>query len=242
MNLMVIYIYKYINIQGWYPRKLLIAIPFILCGLRFMLGWTFGRKHYKHEDHRWNLWRERWNSGEGVLGLKSEQINFFFFYHAQSLTNVFVLSLPLTLMYNNSGDKYFHFLEIIGIVIWTLSFFLENLADVQLSKFRMSKSPGVMNKGLWKYSRHPNYFFEWMIWVSYVIMSIPSITEQWQIVAICFLPIVAYYFLVHFTGVPITEKASLKKRGEVYRQYQENTNMFFPWFPKNNKLETLKQS
>ena len=61
-------------------KKLLIVIPYLLCGLRFMKFWIIDRQHHKYEDARWNLWRERWKNGKGTFGIKSVAVNFFFFY------------------------------------------------------------------------------------------------------------------------------------------------------------------
>ncbi len=219
--------------EGYLIRKLLIFIPYLIAGFRFIYGWMFMRKNYKHEDARWNLWRERWRKGEGFLSIKNIHFNFFFFYHSQSLTNAIFMSLPLVLICNNENSHIF-FLEYLGIFIWVISFILENIADYQLGDFKRNKKnkDRVMQTGLWKYSRNPNYFFEFLLWVAYSIMTIPSITETWQYIIIGLLPLVAYIFLVHFTGVPMCEKQSLLTRGNSYKEYQEKTNMFFPWFPK----------
>lgn len=215
------------NFLGWTGRKLLITIPYLICGLRFMYGWIVGRKHYKHEDGRWNLWRERWRKGEGLFGIKSEAINFFFFYHAQSLANIFFFSVPLILMTRNE-EKGFYPLELVGIFIWIASFILENTADFQLAKFKSKNRNEVMCSGLWKYSRHPNYFFEFMLWAAYCLMTFTSTRNSLDLALLSMVPIIGYYFLVHFTGVPMCEEASLRRRGEKYRKYQETTPMFFP--------------
>ncbi len=171
------------------------------------MGWIFGRKHYKREDHRWELWRERWRNGEGFLGIRNVALNFFFFYHAQSAFNALVLSLPMMLMCFNKSSG-LQWLEIAGLAVWIISFLLENVADKQLTSFKLSKNKkaGVMKEGLWRYSRHPNYFFEWMLYNAYLLMTIPSVTHSWQYAILFFLPGTAYYFLIHFTGTYIKSK------------------------------------
>jgi steroid 5-alpha reductase family enzyme len=198
-----------------------------------MVGWAIGRNHWKKEDRRWEGWREKWRGGEGFFGITSVPVNFFFFYHAQSMSNVLFMSVPLFLMCNNNDPK-IHFFEVLGFLIWCTAFYLENKADVQLTRFKMNKENRgkTMNQGLWAYSRHPNYFFEWCLWVSYMVMALPSAHQTWHYILLGFLPYLAYFFLVHFTGVPMAEKCSLKNRGEEYKKYQETTNMFFPWFPR----------
>jgi len=205
-----------------------------------MVGWTLGRKHYKHEDRRWNLWREHWTNGDGLLGIRNVHINFFVFYQMQALSNVWVFSLPLILMCNNTEETLYK-TEILGLIIWAISFYLENVADIQLSKFQLKNKGNincVMDKGLWRYSRHSNYFFEWMIWNSYALMTFYSINSQWQYAILILMPAVAFYFLVFYTGVPMAEKNSLKRRGEIYRKYQENTSMFIPWFSGDNSFKS----
>jgi len=234
--------YFFLASKGFTLRKILICTLIIFAGLRFMYGWYFKRKHWVHEDPRWDLWRERWRKGEGWLGLRSVPLNFFFFYHLQSLSNALVFSFPLFLACNNPTQSIYP-IEYFSVILWLVSFFLENVADFQLAKFKakqakllkegLIKTPGVCKEGLWKFSRHPNYFFEFMIWCSYSLFSLPSITEAWQYIPVAFQPYLAYYFLVHFTGAWMAEQSSLKKRGEEYRKYISSTNMIFPWFPKS---------
>ena len=218
-------------------RTYLITIPFILAGLRFMFGWSFGRKHHLKEDRRWNLWRKRWSDGQGWFGIKSIGLNFFFFYHAQSLFNCFFMSIPLILMTKNNSPINWN--EYAGLALWFISFAIENISDVQLSKFKLKNknSPvlGVCKEGLWYYSRHPNYFGEFLISVSYFLMSISSARNNYEILMLALMVFFAYYFLVHFTGVWISEQGSVGRRGQEYIDYQNTTNIIIPWFPKNLK-------
>jgi steroid 5-alpha reductase family enzyme len=125
---------------------------------------------------------------------------------------------------------------------------LENVADVQLGEFAKAaykaKKSGdekliakyqVMNKGLWRYSRHPNYFGEFLLWVGYAVYNLGTYSRAWEYANAIALPIVAYYYLVHFTGAWMAEQASVKKRGEAYVRYQKETNMFFPGPPRVSK-------
>ncbi len=145
----------------------------------------------------------KWRNGEGVFGITNVHFNFYFFYHKQSLANVWIFSLPLILMCNNPEPTLYKS-EIVGIVFWFISFSLENVADNQFSSFKIKNrgnKNSVMDQGLWRYSRHPNYFFEWMIWNSYSLMTFFSINVTWQ-----------YLILLL-----------------IYRRYQEKTNIFFPF-------------
>ena len=101
----------------------------------------------------------------------------------------------------------------------------------QLQGFK--KDPANRGKtcraGLWSYSRHPNYFFEWLIWVSFFIFA--SASPYGWISIVC--PVLIFYFLFKVSGIPATEAQALRTKGDDYRDYQRTTSAFFPWFPKN---------
>ncbi|MEE4251527.1 MAG: DUF1295 domain-containing protein, partial [Alcanivoracaceae bacterium] len=82
---------------------------------------------------------------------------------------------------------------------------------------------------LWRYSRHPNYFFEWLHWFSYPLMAIGADGAQWLWLA----PLMMFLFLWFVTGIPYTERQALKSRGDDYRDYQRSTSVFIPWRPKS---------
>jgi steroid 5-alpha reductase family enzyme len=114
--------------------------------------------------------------------------------------------------------------------VWIISVGGEWLADRQLARFRQdpSNKGKVCRQGLWRYSRHPNYFFEWVHWWAYVLIGIGG---PWGWLTL-FGPAVMLVFLLKITGVPPTEKRALQSRGEAYREYQRTTSVFFPWPPK----------
>ena len=91
----------------------------------------------------------------------------------------------------------------------------------------------ICDVGLWRYSRHPNYFFEWLHWFAYVLLAIGS-PIAWLAWA---GPLVMYVFLRWISGIPYTEAQALRTRGEDYRDYQRTTPMLFPWFPKSRAEE-----
>ena len=107
----------------------------------------------------------------------------------------------------------------------------EALADAQLRAFRRdSANKGqVCDVGLWRWSRHPNYFFEWFCWLAYPVMAI-SADYPWGWAALL-APAFMYWILVHVTGIPPLEEQMLRSRGERYREYQSRTSAFFPLPP-----------
>ena len=102
----------------------------------------------------------------------------------------------------------------------------------QLAAFRAQPSNRgrTCRSGLWRYSRHPNYFFEWLHWFAYVALAVGSPVSwlAWS------GPVVMYLFLRYISGIPFTEANALRSRGDDYREYQRTTPMLFPWFPRKS--------
>ncbi len=117
----------------------------------------------------------------------------------------------------------------LGIAIWVTAILGEVIADRQLNRFRRDpRNRGkVCKDGLWRYSRHPNYFFEWLHWWAYVSIGLGS---DWWWVTIAGVAVM-YVFLTRITGIPYTERQAIRSRGDAYRRYQETTNEFFPFPP-----------
>ncbi|WP_158886479.1 DUF1295 domain-containing protein [Rhodanobacter sp. L36] len=178
--------------------------------------WT--RVRGEPEDGRYQNLRAHWNGS---------QANFFFFFQFQALL-IALFALPF-LAVSRSTDG-LNAWTISAVVIWLISVIGESLADRQLARFRNDPSNHgrTCREGLWRYSRHPNYFFEWVHWFAYVCLAhgSPIAWLAWS------GPLVMYVFLRWISGIPFTEKQALRSRGNDYREYQRNTSMLFPWFPK----------
>ena len=119
----------------------------------------------------------------------------------------------------------------IGAIILLLGIAGEALADAQLKRFREdpANKGRVCDAGLWRWSRHPNYFFEWFGWLAYPVIGL-SVDYPWGL-ATLLAPIFMYWILVHVTGIPPLEAQMLRSRGERYRDYQLRTSRFFPLPP-----------
>jgi steroid 5-alpha reductase family enzyme len=117
-----------------------------------------------------------------------------------------------------------------GIAVWVASIAGESIADRQLARFRADPAHRgrTCRAGLWRYSRHPNYFFEWLHWFTYVALAVGSPLPWLSLAG----PIVMYVFLRWVSGIPFTEAQALRTRGEDYRRYQQSTPLLFPWFPR----------
>lgn len=163
------------------------------------------------------------------------QRKLFEFYQYQAFGAV-LFSLPMLMAASNPSPL--GFVDALGIAIWLLAAGGESLADRQLSAFRkQAQNRGaVCQSGLWKYSRHPNYFFEWLHWWAYVAFAWQVPWGGWQGGLSLLGPIAMYYFINFVTGIPPTESQALQSRGDAYRRYQETTSSFFPWLPKKESL------
>jgi len=229
-------LYYLLTGPGVFCHRFLLCGVYLVCGFRFMIGWLIGRNHWKREDHRWEHWRLYWANGNGVLGINSEWFNFFCFYHCQSLTNIVFMSVPLHIA-ATSTTLHLTACEYLGLGVWIFGFVFENLADHQLGQYKIAAakakkqglySSPVMDQGLWRYSRHPNYFGEFLVWISYSIMTFTQTDSMIFKILLLLLPAVAYYYLVYFTGAWMAEKVSLAKRGKPYADYQKRTSILFP--------------
>lgn len=159
---------------------------------------------------------------------------------AQGFANITVLALPGFMMALNTSDVISSW-EIAGIALWVSAYLFESTADVQKLKFMLKKQGDVCNVGLWRYSRHPNYFAEWLVWTSVVIAAVPSWLSLYSAesltvwiglgIGAVMASVMLYITLVYLTGAIPTEYYSVQKRPG-YKLYQQQTNRFFPWFPK----------
>jgi steroid 5-alpha reductase family enzyme len=213
---------------GYPPKKWLLAAMFCLHGTR--LAWHLARRILGHpEEGRYVQLRRDWGTG----GRASMNFKFLLFFEFQALLNVF-LSLPL-LIVALDPDASWHALEIAGAAIFFVALSGETSADAQLARFKRDPANrgGVCDVGLWHYSRHPNYFFEWLIWVGYALFAVAS-PYGWIALG---CPVLMLHFLINVTGLKATEEQALRTKGERYRRYQARTSAFIPWFPKHPARE-----
>ena len=119
----------------------------------------------------------------------------------------------------------------LALCVWLVSIGGESLADRQLARWRSDplNKGRTCRAGLWRYSRHPNYFFEWVHWWAYVFLAIET---PWGWLALLG-PLLMFLFLFRFTGIPYTEAQALRSRGPDYADYQRTTSVFFPWIPRH---------
>jgi len=152
---------------------------------------------------------------------------FFVLFQLQAFA-VVLFSLPIIAAMNNLTPQW-RFIDTLAVLIWLASFIGEACADEQLKNFKANpvNQGKTCNIGLWKYSRHPNYFFEWLHWFAYPLFALGTEYFWWA----CLGPILMYLFLMKVSGIPYTEAQALRSRSD-YAEYQKNTNKFFPWWPR----------
>jgi steroid 5-alpha reductase family enzyme len=141
---------------------------------------------------------------------------------------IIILSLPFLLVAMGSNDFWSGW-EAWGIVLWLIGVLGETVADLQLSKFyaEPANRVKVCRKGLWRFSRHPNYFFDSLVWIGFALFAIPS---AWGWLALI-SPFIMIVLFLRVTGIPLTEAESVRSKGELYQEYQRTTSPFIPWFP-----------
>jgi len=205
--------------EGYPPRVMLVAALAALWSLR-LAGYLFVNRIWgRSEDGRYQTLRARW-------GPRATR-NFFWFFQFQALLSV-LFSIPfLVAIHNPTPDL--GWADWLGTAIWIVAVLGETIADLQLARFRSAphNRGKTCRRGLWNYSRHPNYFFEWLHWWAYVGLSLGN--PWWPVTLLG--PAAMLFFLFKVTGIPATERQALASRGEDYRQYQRTTSPFIPWFP-----------
>jgi steroid 5-alpha reductase family enzyme len=198
-------------------RRALVAAMASLWSARLAWHLYVDRVRGRPEDGRYASLRASW-------GPDADR-NFFVFFQAQAALDL-LLALPFAALCAKEGPL--GAADLAGALIWLVAVSGEAVADRQLARFRsVPQNKGkTCRVGLWRYSRHPNYFFEWSHWLAYAAMA-PADWRVWT------APALMLYFLLRVTGIPATEAQALRSRGEDYRRYQRETSAFFPWFPRS---------
>ena len=198
------------------PRALL-GVCGGLWGLRLGLH-LWRRVRAEPEDGRYRSLRERW--GEG-------QANWFGLFQFQAWL-IALFSVPFVIAATNPATRPVWLA--VAAAIWIASLVGDDFADQQLARFRADPDNRgrTCQSGLWRYSRHPNYFFEWLHWFTYVAIASGAPYGLWSLMG----PLAMLVFLRWVSGNPFTEAQALRTRGEDYRDYQARTSMLFPWSPR----------
>ena len=208
------------QVDGVRERQFLLTGITTLWGVRLTLYLTW-RNHGKGEDPRYAAWRE--SSGE--------QFRFTSLFKVFLLQALFLWIIALALQAGQAGSRSvpFGLVDIVGASLWLCGFIFESVGDWQLAKFKSNPANKgkVMRTGLWRYTRHPNYFGESLIWWGVFTIAAADISNWWTVIS----PVVITAVLLKMTGIPLTEKLSKQKRPG-YADYIATTSPFFPLPPK----------
>ncbi len=225
LSLMVLAIFYAVRGPGWEPRNLLMAVMVSLWALRLGGHLFLTRVWGAEEEGRYKQLRKEWKTW---IGLK-----FLAFFLAQGVLDV-VLSLPFLLVCLDPTPG-FTGLQVAAVFLWLLGLVGEGTADAQLAAFKREAAHGsVCQRGLWNYSRHPNYFFEILTWMGFGLFALPAPHGWMGLLS----PVLIAYFILRVTGIPATEQQALRSKGEAYRRYQETTSVLVPWFKRDGRRQT----
>ena len=216
--------YILITITGLFLRETItlnqICVSIMVCLWGLRLGaHIFFRNRGKGEDFRYRKWREEW--GKYVV-IRS-------FLQVFMLQGIFMLIIALPVIFSlSNSDIVYPWIPFVGVGVWLIGFIWESVADFQMTQFKKnSKNKGkILMAGLWRYSRHPNYFGEMLVWWGIFILALSNPSAWWTILS----PLIMTWLLISVSGVPMLEKKYADN--PEYQAYQERTSAFFPWSPK----------
>jgi steroid 5-alpha reductase family enzyme len=208
--------------DGWEYRCAAVAFMMGSWGLRLAVYLLYDRVLHRPEDGRYVEIRREW-------GAEAPR-RFFWLFQTQALAAA-GFSLP-ALFASMNPEPGFSIVELIAAGLWVVAFAGESTADRQLLRFKSKDANRgrTCRSGLWRFSRHPNYFFEWLIWIAFALFASAS---PWGWVAFA-CPAAMLYFLFKVTGIPLNEAQALRSRGDEYRDYQRSTSVFVPWSPRSS--------
>lgn len=204
--------------QGYLPRQLLVAVLVTIWGLRLALHIGI-RNRGRPEDFRYAKWRKE-------SGPRWWWMSFFKVFLLQGFL-MWIVSTPIVAAMTSGFPAILSPFDMTGVFLWGIGLVFESIADLQLKRFKAEKSNRgkVLTTGLWKYTRHPNYFGEAVLWWGYYTIALAA-GRWWTI----FSPILMTFLLLKISGVAMLERSIGSRPG--YKAYMEKTNAFVPWFPK----------
>ena len=215
----------FVTTDGFVGRKLLITSLVVVWGLRLSLH-ILRRNWGQGEDYRYRAFREKW-------GQNFWWGSFFQVFLLQGVL-LWLISAPvLAAQFYGSPDE-LTAIDILGALVWGVGFFFEAVGDWQLAGFKVdpANKGKVMQSGLWRYTRHPNYFGDATVWWGHFVIAAGTVDGLWTV----FSPILMTVLLLRVSGVALLEKAQVRTKPQ-YRAYVESTSAFLPWFPRRQRSQ-----
>jgi steroid 5-alpha reductase family enzyme len=203
---------------GFVTRHIIVTVLVFLWGARLATHIAIRNKG-RGEDFRYAKWRKDW--GKRFL-IRS----FFQIYILQGIV-LLIIVYPVILI-NHSEKKGIEFLDILGLIIWLTGFFFEAIGDYQLSEFKRKaeNKKKIMTQGLWRNTRHPNYFGETIMWWGILLIAL-SVKNGWTAIV---SPVMITFLLLKVSGIKMLEKKYVGNKE--FEEYAKRTSAFFPWFSK----------
>jgi len=212
----------YVLTPGHALRKQLMLALTALWGLR-LAAYIYLRKRGAGEDFRYQAMRKK-------HGEKFAWVSLFTVFGLQGAL-LLIIALPQQATMVAPTPTNLTFLDILGTAIFFLGFGCEAIADIQMARFKRNPAnrSKVMDHGLWRYSRHPNYFGEAVLWWGLYLIALSNSGHWWVVIS----PVLITFLLLRVSGVPLLEEG-LTQRREGYAEYVRRTRVFVPWFPRKN--------
>ncbi len=213
------WVYFALTPNDYLPRKVILMVIVTLWGLR-LTGYIGWRNIGKGEDFRYRKWRE-------AAGTAWWWRSFFKVFVLQGAL-MWLISAPLLAAQLGPARAPLTIFDLLGVLIWGIGFYFEGVGDAQLARFKRDpENKGkLLTTGVWRYTRHPNYFGDAAQWWGFYLIALSN-GGWWTL----FSPLMMTYLLRSVSGVTMLEK-TLKDTKPGYAEYVRSTNAFFPWFPK----------
>lgn len=203
--------------DGYLARRVLITVLTAIWGVRLSL-YILWRNSGKGEDFRYLAMRAR-------HGKRFPIVSLYTVFALQGLL-MWIISLPLQVAEFSSEPAKLTWLDWVGAAVWMIGFLFESIGDFQLARFKAKSSNKgkVMDRGLWRYTRHPNYFGDALLWWGFFLIALSTPSGLWTVIS----PLIMTGLLMKVSGVALLERTLVKTKPE-YRDYVQRTNAFFPW-------------
>ncbi|MFC1898257.1 DUF1295 domain-containing protein [Candidatus Cloacimonadota bacterium] len=218
IGFVLVALFNFFYVPGFTPRQMLVTLLIVLWGIR-LAHYVNCRNSGKPEDFRYAIWRREWGKFWVIR-------SYFQVFVLQGFFMMIVVS-PVFALHQDSFSR-LGILDILGSAIWVMGFLFESIGDLQMMNFK--KNPAnkgkIIDEGLWRITRHPNYFGEASMWwgVFIIVVQIPG--SWWTIIS----PVIITWLLIGVSGIPLLEKKY--KDNPDFQEYAKRTSAFIPWFPK----------
>lgn len=216
--------YTYNTVSSGFPtRETIVFLLVILWGVRLSAHLAY-RNLPKGEDFRYQKWREQ--HGDSYWWISFFRVNLL-----QGII-LWIVSVPLLAAQFSATPDNITVFDILGIIVWAIGFLFEAVGDWQLMQFKRNpmNRGKVMDQGLWRYTRHPNYFGDALVWWGFFLIALSTPNGVFTIVS----PLIMTFLLMRVSGVAMLER-TLKETKPAYKDYIEHTSAFFPMPPKKQE-------